>query len=81
MSYTKKELDEIWAKGNLHSGSGDNATCFDDYGNEIRRGSHGKMTNKGWEVDHILPKANGGSDDISNLRPLQWEANRVKADK
>ena len=29
----------------------------------------------GWEIDHIKPKKDGGSDDLSNLRPLQWEAN------
>ena len=80
MSYTEKELDKIWAKGKSHSGKGDDATCKDAMGNKIRRGSYGSLTKMGWEVDHINPKAKGGSDDISNLRPLHWEANREKAD-
>ena len=32
----------------------------------------------GWEIDHIVPLDHGGTDDLSNLQPLQWENNRRK---
>jgi 5-methylcytosine-specific restriction endonuclease McrA len=45
---------------------------FDDYG--ITDSKHG------WEVDHIIPVSKGGTDDLSNLQPLQWDNNRKKGD-
>ena len=42
-----------------------------------RHGDRSDQNNTGWEVDHISP---GGSDDLSNLRPLQWYNNVTKSD-
>lgn len=33
------------------------------------------------EVDHIVPRAGGGSDDVINLRTSCWECNSGKSDK
>lgn len=45
---------------------------FNEYGN----------TNSvfGWEIDHVRPEARGGSSNLHNLQPLQWENNRSKGD-
>jgi hypothetical protein len=45
--------------------------CYDDYGTE---------TKYGWEIDHIYPKAKGGSNNLDNLQPLYWQNNRRKGD-
>lgn len=35
----------------------------------------------GWEIDHINPVSNGGTDDINNLQPLNWKNNAAKSDQ
>lgn len=37
-------------------------------------------TEKGWEIDHITPKARGGSDATVNLQALNTRLNRQKGD-
>jgi len=46
----------------------------------MQRTKYGKTEQWGWQIDPIKPVAKGGTDDLSNLRPLQWENNRSKAD-
>jgi hypothetical protein len=49
-------------------------------GARMERSKYGRIEKYGWEIDHIEPVAQGGTDSLDNLQPLQWENNREKAD-
>lgn len=34
-----------------------------------------------YQADHVIAKANGGSDRLSNLKPTHRKCNRLKSDK
>ncbi len=73
----------VWDKGiiEIHDDKDKDVWRRDICGNAIKYSEHGNTNSDyGWEIDHINPSANGGSDDLANLQPLQWENNRQKGD-
>lgn len=66
----------VWEKGTIIPGYDHNRWRRDAYGNNISFAAYGnRNSDYGWEVDHIVPVALGGTDAFSNLRPLHWRAN------
>ncbi len=73
-------IQKVWEKGKCIEGYNSSRWRQDFAGAWIRRDLYGIETDFGWEIDHLKPSALEGSDDISNLNPLQWENNRYKSD-
>lgn len=44
-------------------------------GRKIAWSDYGKYSELGWQIDHILPSALGGSDSAFNLRARHWLGN------
>jgi len=71
----------VWQKGQSIDGHDPGTWRRDMCGYAIRLSDYGNTNSQyGWEVDHIMPLAKGGTDELSNLQPLQWDHNRRKGD-
>ncbi len=71
-------VDAAWRKGAIVPATNPDSRRRDTCGATIERVEYGKETATGWEIDHIVPKARRGADDLANLQPLHWENNRHK---
>lgn len=79
--FSAATVQTVWDKGRSISGQDSREWRLDACGKTIQRSKHGDTASQyGWEVDHINPVAKGGTDDLTNLRPLLWSLNRDKGD-
>lgn len=76
-------VQKVWEKGTIAPNVDPNQRRKDACGAWITRQAYGdrsSQNNNGWEVDHIRPESSGGTNDLANLRPLQWYNNTTKSD-
>jgi len=81
VSFSENTVQKVWEKGRIVSGNAPAVYRKDECGAWLGRNQYGNRDSRyGWEIDHIRPESEGGGDELSNLRPLQWENNAEKQD-
>ena len=78
--FSETTVNAVWRKGRPVAGHDPSRIRKDACGAFIARSDYGRLTDMGWEIDHIVPVAQGGTEHIDNLQPLQWKNNRHKGD-
>jgi hypothetical protein len=74
---TTKKL--VWGKGTIANPNNPGEWRKDECGAWIEFSRYGDRNSQyGWEIDHITSVDHGGTDALSNLRPLQWQNNASK---
>ena len=73
------QIEIIWQKATSVAGYDDTKWRKDFAGAWIQRSQFGIRSEYGWEIDHLMPRSVGGSDEPSNLVPMHWRNNVVKS--
>ncbi len=72
----------IWRKGTDIPLKSNTEWKRDKCGSAMKYSEYGNRNSVyGWEIDHINPISNNGSDNLDNLQPLNWAHNASKSDK
>ncbi len=71
-------LDLLWLKARPALGY-DSDYAYDCSNRLINKGHYGRRNSDfGWEIGHIKPRCEGGSDSYYNLQPEHWRTNLDK---
>ena len=80
----EEQAEQVWLKGTPIPDKDENGNLKwpphiwrrDFLGKPIKHDEYGnRETEVGWEKHHVISVAKGGSDELENLKPLNWKDN------
>lgn len=80
MADVSDRKDDVWDKAKEIRGKASDLYRQDPYGNVMYKPSYGLESDMGWEIDHIKPVSEGGSDHLINLQAMNTAKNRELGD-
>ena len=79
--FNEKTIEQVWELARTVEGFNPDMVRKDACGAWIMKNQYGNRDSiYGWEIDHVYPLSMGGTDDIINLRAMQWDNNLSKGD-
>jgi len=74
VNLTQDLIEDVWQKGRIVDGYDPEVWRVDESNSWIKKADLANHGSKyGWEVDLIVASSQGGTEALSNLRPLQWQ--------
>ena len=78
--YPDHLIERIWLSAHKEQGYDPSKWRKDFAGAWIRNDLYGTRQKYGWEIGHMIPISQGGTDAIENLQPIHWQNNLRKGD-
>ena len=76
----KSMKDRVWETAKKVPGKDPDLYREDHHGNLIRKDLYGEDAEQGWEIDYLVPRSSGGTNNISNMQVLQSDLSRRKVE-
>lgn len=81
MAFNDDIIDAVWEKASAIQGFDKDKFRRDCCGAIIAKDKYGDIESSfGWQIDHVYPTSKGGTDELENLRAMQWQNNVSKSD-
>ncbi len=72
-------INTVWEKASIVKGFNPDMWRKDFAGAWLLRDQFGLSSDYGWDICLLVPASHGGTNDIDNLYPIQWENQRRKS--